>query len=41
LSIPASLYDEVITAAITLAALGSIDSLLTSVVADNVTKTQA
>jgi SulP family sulfate permease len=40
LSIPASLYDEVITAAITLAALGSIDSLLTSVVADNVTKTR-
>ena len=40
LSISPLLYNEVISAAITLAALGSIDSLLTSVVADNVTKTR-
>ena len=40
LSISSVLYDEIFTAALTLAALGSIDSLLTSVVADNVTKTK-
>ena len=40
LSIDSSLYINILTAAITLAALGSIDSLLTSVVADNVTKTK-
>jgi sulfate permease, SulP family len=38
--ISADLIDNVILAAATLAALGSIDSLLTSVVADNVTKTK-
>lgn len=40
LSIDASLYMTIIEAAATLAALGAIDSLLTSVVADNVTKTK-
>lgn len=35
-----NLISTIITAAITLAALGSIDSLLTSVVADNITKTK-
>jgi SulP family sulfate permease len=40
LNIAPVLYNEVISAALTLAALGSIDSLLTSVVADNVTKTR-
>lgn len=40
LSIDPALYNEILTAALTLAALGSIDSLLTSVVADNVTKTR-
>lgn len=40
LSIPSSLYTTILEAAITLAALGAIDSLLTSVVADNVTKTK-
>lgn len=39
-SIPADLYTVILTSALTLAALGSIDSLLTSVVADNVTKTK-
>jgi SulP family sulfate permease len=38
--IPSSLYSTIITTAITLAALGALDSLLTSVVADNITKTQ-
>ncbi|MBD0366714.1 MAG: SulP family inorganic anion transporter [Flavisolibacter sp.] len=38
--IPAHVYSEIFAAAITLAALGSIDSLLTSVIADNVTKTK-
>jgi SulP family sulfate permease len=40
LNISPSLYTSILTAAITLAALGSIDSLLTSVVADNITKTK-
>jgi len=40
LNISSVLYHEIFTAAVTLAALGSIDSLLTSVVADNVTKTK-
>lgn len=39
-SIKPELYMLVLEAAITLAALGAIDSLLTSVVADNVTKTK-
>ncbi|HEY0731916.1 MAG TPA: SulP family inorganic anion transporter, partial [Chitinophagaceae bacterium] len=39
-SIDPALYNEILSAALTLAALGSIDSLLTSVVADNVTKTR-
>jgi sulfate permease, SulP family len=39
-SIDSSLYGQIIRVAITLAALGAIDSLLTSVVADNVTKTR-
>ncbi len=39
-SIPSSYYIIIIEAAITLAALGAIDSLLTSVVADNFTKTK-
>lgn len=38
-SIDPALYGQIIQVAITLAALGAIDSLLTSVVADNVTKT--
>ncbi len=40
LTISAELITKVILAGATLAALGSIDSLLTSVVADNVTKTK-
>jgi len=40
LSIDPELYGQIIGVAITLAALGAIDSLLTSVVADNVTKTR-
>ena len=39
-TIDPSLYGQIIRVAITLAALGAIDSLLTSVVADNVTKTR-
>lgn len=39
-SIDTKLYTLIVEAAITLAALGAIDSLLTSVVADNVTKTK-
>jgi sulfate permease, SulP family len=39
-SIDQVLYRQIIQVAITLAALGAIDSLLTSVVADNVTKTR-
>ncbi len=39
-SIDPALYGQIIRVAITLAALGTIDSLLTSVVADNVTKTR-
>jgi sulfate permease, SulP family len=39
-SIDPVLYRQIIQVAITLAALGAIDSLLTSVVADNVTKTR-
>lgn len=38
--IPSGLYLTILEAAVTLAALGAIDSLLTSVVADNVTKTK-
>ena len=38
--IPPDLYIRIIEAALTLAALGAIDSLLTSVIADNVTKTK-
>ena len=40
LEIPSEFYGIIIQSAITLAALGAIDSLLTSVVADNVTKTK-
>jgi sulfate permease, SulP family len=40
MSVPSEFYVTILEAAITLAALGSIDSLLTSVVADNVTKTR-
>lgn len=40
LTIPTEFYRTIIEAAITLAALGAIDSLLTSVVADNVTRTR-
>lgn len=40
LEIPSELYITILEAAVTLAALGAIDSLLTSVVADNVTKTK-
>lgn len=40
LSIPTEFYGLILETAITLAALGAIDSLLTSVVADNVTKTK-
>ncbi|MGB8195018.1 MAG: SulP family inorganic anion transporter [Chitinophagaceae bacterium] len=40
LSIPSGLYTLILEAALTLAALGAIDSLLTSVIADNVTKTK-
>lgn len=39
-SIPSGLYMTILETGITLAALGAIDSLLTSVVADNVTKTK-
>ena len=39
-SVPSDFYMIIFEAAITLAALGAIDSLLTSVVADNVTKTK-
>ena len=39
-SIDTSLYIEILEVAATLAALGAIDSLLTSVVSDNVTKTK-
>ena len=39
-SIPAEAYAMIIEFAIVLAALGSIDSLLTSVIADNITKTR-
>lgn len=38
--IPAALLGTILASAATLAALGAIDSLLTSVVADNVTRTQ-
>lgn len=40
LSVPSEFYVTIFEAALTLAALGAIDSLLTSVVADNVTKTR-
>lgn len=40
LTIDSKLYMLILEAAVTLAALGAIDSLLTSVVADNVTKTK-
>jgi len=40
LSIQPKFYTLILEAAVTLAALGAIDSLLTSVVADNVTKTK-
>lgn len=40
MAVPSGLYGIIIEAAVTLAALGAIDSLLTSVVADNVTKTR-
>lgn len=40
LTIKPELYVMILEAAITLAALGAIDSLLTSVIADNVTKTK-
>lgn len=40
LAIPSKFYGIIVETAITLAALGAIDSLLTSVVADNVTKTK-
>ena len=39
MSVPSEFYVTILKAALTLAALGAIDSLLTSVVADNVTKT--
>jgi SulP family sulfate permease len=39
-SIPPEAYGSIIKYAVVLAALGSIDSLLTSVIADNITKTQ-
>lgn len=39
-TIDSALYGQIIRVAITLAALGAIDSLLTSVVADNITKTR-
>ncbi len=39
-SIPAEAYTMIIEFAVVLAALGSIDSLLTSVIADNITKTR-
>ncbi|MFT6081331.1 MAG: SulP family sulfate permease [Planctomycetota bacterium] len=39
-SISSELYGTIVITAITLAALGALDSLLTSVVADNLTKTQ-
>lgn len=39
-SVSSELYLTILEAALTLAALGAIDSLLTSVVADNVTKTR-
>ena len=40
ISVPSEFYVTILEAALTLAALGAIDSLLTSVVADNVTKTR-
>ncbi len=40
LTIKSELYVVILEAAVTLAALGAIDSLLTSVIADNVTKTK-
>ena len=40
LTIKSELYVMILEAAVTLAALGAIDSLLTSVIADNVTKTK-
>jgi SulP family sulfate permease len=40
MSVPSDFYVTILEAALTLAALGAIDSLLTSVVADNVTKTR-
>ncbi len=40
LTIDSKFYTVILEAAVTLAALGAIDSLLTSVVADNVTKTK-
>lgn len=40
LSIDAAVYPDILKYAIILAALGSIDSLLTSVIADNITKTK-
>jgi SulP family sulfate permease len=40
LNIEPSLYPIIMEYAIILAALGSIDSLLTSVIADNITKTR-
>ncbi len=40
MSVPSEFYVTILEAALTLAALGAIDSLLTSVVADNVTKTR-
>jgi SulP family sulfate permease len=39
-SIDIKLYNQILIGALTLAALGAIDSLLTSVVADNITKTR-
>lgn len=40
LDIPVAQYGTIVATAVTLAALGAIDSLLTSVVADNLTKTR-
>jgi SulP family sulfate permease len=40
MTVPSEFYVTILEAALTLAALGAIDSLLTSVVADNVTKTR-
>lgn len=39
-SVDSRLYRTIVEAALTLAALGAIDSLLTSVIADNITKTR-